>query len=392
VAPLLVLAGVIALDLSGYFRFPALTMISPALASLLIGPTGTAIYAVVAVIGTFVLGMYHGFPGGPHDVTASTGVALGVVISGAISIVASLHRVRRETRLENITRVAEVAQHTILGAVPARMDGLALAVSYQSATADAAVGGDLYEVIDSPWGTRILVGDVRGKGLDAVRIASRVLGCFRVIAPRQRDLASVVGVLDEAVADVGGPEDFVTAMVAQIHQGQLLLVNAGHPDPLLLHDGGADFVAVPTRHPPLGFGVKGAAITTRALKPGDRLIFHTDGLTEARCPANGDFFPFLPAALAAFEHRSLDDGLADIVRWLRDWTGSSLQDDVALLAVEATGPRRGSSPVSRPTAIETPARVPDGATLIGSGPTVAAPAPWCARPGRGSPPRWRARD
>jgi sigma-B regulation protein RsbU (phosphoserine phosphatase) len=50
---------------------------------------------------------------------------------------------------------------------------------YHSAAEQAAVGGDLYEVLDSPWGVRLLVGDVRGKGLDAVRLANRVLGCFR---------------------------------------------------------------------------------------------------------------------------------------------------------------------------------------------------------------------
>jgi phosphoserine phosphatase RsbU/P len=335
-SPLLVLVGDIAVDLGGYGRFPGLTLLSPALAALLVGPVATTVYTVAAVATTFLLGMYHGFAGGPGNMAASVGMAFGVAVAGAIAVTASRHRVDRETKLENITRVAEVAQHTILDTVPPSMDGLGLAVSYQSASADARIGGDLYEVTDTPWGARLLVGDVRGKGLDAVRLASRVLGCFRVVAHSEPDPARVMAALDSAVARAGGPEDFVTATVAQINPDRLTLINAGHPDPVLLHDGTPELVPVHPRQLPLGLGADGTAATTRILSPGDRLLFYTDGITEARNPSTGEFFPLLAAARAAFGRRTLGGGLAEIVRRLSAWTASTLHDDVALLAVEVT--------------------------------------------------------
>jgi phosphoserine phosphatase RsbU/P len=258
-APLLVLVGYTVVELVNYVPYPGLTLLTPALAALLVGPAATAAYTVAAVSTAFLLAMYDGFPGGPGNAATSTGIASGVAIAGGIAVVASLHRVQRETKLENITRVAEVAQHTILGPVPPSLDGLSLAVSYQSATADAEVGGDLYEVTRSPWGTRILIGDVRGKGLDAVRIASRVLGCFRVVAELEREPARVMAALEWTVAAAGGPEDFVTATFVQIEQGRLVLVNAGHPDPVLVHDGTANLVPVQPRQPPLGLGAAGTA-------------------------------------------------------------------------------------------------------------------------------------
>jgi serine phosphatase RsbU (regulator of sigma subunit) len=338
--PLLVLVAHTAMDLAGYARYPGLTLLTPAVAALLVGPALTAVYAVAAVVTSFLLGLYLGFAGGPGNAAVSAGMALGVAIGGTIAVTASRHRVRRETKLENITRVAEVAQRAILDTVPPSLDGLGLAVRYQSAATDAGIGGDLYEITDSPWGVRILVGDVRGKGLDAVRLASRVLGCFRVVAHQERDPACVMVALDRFVARVGGPEDFVTATVAQLDPGRLVLVNAGHPDPLLLHDGAAELVPVHPRQPPLGLGADGTAATTRSLSPGDRLLFYTDGIIEARDPLTREYFPLLPAARAAFERRTLDGGLTEIVRRLSAWTASTLHDDVALLAVEVTRLRR----------------------------------------------------
>jgi hypothetical protein len=360
--PLLVLVGQTAVDLAGYGRYPGLTLLSPAVAALLVRPAMTAVYAAAAVATSFLQGLYFGFAGASGNVAVSAGMAVGVAVGGAVAVTASRHRVRRETTLENITRVAEVAQRTILDTVPPSLDGLGLAVSYQSASADARIGGDLYEVAHSPWGARILVGDVCGKGLDAVRLASRVLGCFRVVAPEERDPARLMAALDSAVARVGGPEDFVTATVAQIDPGRLVLVNAGHPDPVLLHDGTAEFVPVHPRQPPLGLDVDGTAATSRVLSPGDRLLFYTDGITEARHSVTGEFFPLLSAAQAAFTRPTLDGALDEIVRHLSAWTGSTLHDDVALLAVEVTptppptvtatrripDPHRRRLPVSRP--------------------------------------------
>jgi sigma-B regulation protein RsbU (phosphoserine phosphatase) len=116
-------------------------------------------------------------------------------------------RVEREGRLRAVTRVAEVAQRALLGGVPPALGSLRLAVLYASASAEASIGGDFYEALETPHGVRLLVEDVRGKGLDAVRLAGVVLGSFRDVAQDRPDLAQVTAALDRSVARAIGPED-----------------------------------------------------------------------------------------------------------------------------------------------------------------------------------------
>jgi serine phosphatase RsbU (regulator of sigma subunit) len=84
-----------------------------------------------------------------------------------------------------------------------------------SATANALIGGDLYEAVSTPHGVRIIIGDVRGKGLDAVQLAATVLGAFRQAAAVQPDLPSLVKAIDAVVSAVTGDEDFVTALLCR---------------------------------------------------------------------------------------------------------------------------------------------------------------------------------
>ncbi|WP_165036708.1 PP2C family protein-serine/threonine phosphatase, partial [Candidatus Protofrankia californiensis] len=148
------------------------------------------------------------------------------------------------------------------------------------------------------------------------------------------------GSLDAEVSKISGSEDFVTVLLAQITGGNLALVNAGHPDPVLLRDDTVRMLPVTIRQPPLGLGAGDVDITRVVLQAGDRLLLYTDGLTEARNPSTGEFLPLLPTARAAFTNVSLDTSLTALVHALRKWTSSSLNDDVAILAAEVTDRRQ----------------------------------------------------
>ncbi|WP_241834451.1 PP2C family protein-serine/threonine phosphatase [Pseudofrankia asymbiotica] len=355
VMPALTLIAVILLEISNRtWTIRELVVISPMAAATLAGPGLTTVYAVAAVVSALGLGWYDSLDTGMAGGWTAQIVRLGgVAIGGVLAILASRYNTGRETTLANVRRVAEVAQQAILTDVPpVSREGLRLAVRYESAAAEASVGGDLYELVDSPWGTRLLIGDARGKGLGAVRLASRVLGCFRVVARGRRYIHEVLPDLDAEVASVGELDDFVTGIVAELGGRWLTLANAGHPDPVLWRHGRVRLLAPSGRQPPLGLGAgsaraarDNAGVVTVALEPGDRLLFYTDGIAEARDRRTGEFFPLLPAVERALgEARTLDDALADLAATVREWTGSALGDDVALLAAEVPADPRPALP------------------------------------------------
>ena len=97
-------------------------------------------------------------------------------------------RARQADRIVELSRLAAVAQAAVLRPLGPQVGPLAVAGRYISASAAADIGGDLYEALDTPYGVRMIIGDVRGKGLDAVRLASIVLGSYRHVAFERADL------------------------------------------------------------------------------------------------------------------------------------------------------------------------------------------------------------
>jgi phosphoserine phosphatase RsbU/P len=301
----------------------------PILAASFVGPRRTVAVGVVALAVAIGYGRAVGVDllAGAQGVPA---VAIGVatVLSGVVARV----RVEREGRLRAVTRVAEVAQRALLGGVPPALGSLRLAVLYASASAEASIGGDFYEALETPHGVRLLVGDVRGKGLDAVRLAGVVLGSFRDAAQDRPDLAEVAAALDRSVTRAIGPEDFVTVVLVQVlGEGSAIVVNCGHPAPLLVRAGQATALDPPEPAPPLRLGPRPEPLRL-TLALGDRILLYTDGASEAR--ARGGFFPLQAAAAFALVSADLEAGLESLWAELQRHVAGQLHDDVALLLIE----------------------------------------------------------
>ena len=234
-------------------------------------------------------------------------------------------------RLATVTRVAEAAQHAILSAPPPRIGSLHLAARYVSAAAEALVGGDMYEVVRRPGAVRLLIGDVRGKGLDAVRTATIALGEFRSAAADVDDLAAVAVQVDRRLRDYLSAEDFVTALLAEVcEDGSYSLACCGHPAPLIANADGVRMVdVVPTV--PLGLGAV-PELARGQLAPDDRLLLFTDGILEARDPDRR--FVDVLRLLQPLRSGPLDDALEAVLTELRRTVGGELTDDLALLVAE----------------------------------------------------------
>lgn len=305
----------------GYFGLGAL--VAAALCPLRI----TLAVGVLATATAVVSGLWDDRFGSGQHIAA----CLLVIAQVAVACYLSAHRERRSSELRRVRAVAEVAQRALLPAVPTRLDGTAFAARYLSAAEEASVGGDLYEVVATPHTIRVIIGDVRGKGLPAVRLATVVLGAFREAAVTWLDQGQVAAACGRAVAREADPEDFVTALLLDIHpDGRLSLCSAGHHPPLLIGEQASSAPSLPCA-PPFGLGER-FTTTTVTWQVGDRLLLFTDGLVEARNGA-GEFFP-LEGQVELLRGAAPEQALDRLTAILTDHVGGNLHDDLALLLIE----------------------------------------------------------
>ncbi|MFB7509674.1 PP2C family protein-serine/threonine phosphatase [Streptomyces broussonetiae] len=364
--PLLYVAALLALEPLTPVQWPvSFALIAvPLVAAFAYGPVGVAAATLFAIALEGVLagtpccaGRSVGYLWDRHYVASYICTAL----VGALGTVLAAHRIRRERTLADVRFVAEIAQRVLLRPVPHRIGHLQLESLYLSAAAQAQIGGDLFEAVPTGYGVRLLIGDVRGKGLLAVETAATLLGAFREAAYEEPDLPSLATRLETSMLRraerLGGDETgerFVTAVFAEIPAdgGLVYLVNCGHPPPLCLRAGQVRELDSGRSAPPLNLGMlvqDPYHVDVYPFWPGDQLLLYTDGVTETR-DASGTFYPLLervrswgvlpPKELLARLH---DDLLA--------YSPRGLQDDTAALAV-CLLPREPSAPAPTTTSAE----------------------------------------
>ena len=305
-----------------------LLIVGPLLAAARLDAPRTAIVGLYALGLAVLLGIPDGIVGTTEHLLGCLVVATGAALGAWLAH----RRIQQERLLLRVTRIAEVAQQTILRPIPPRMGRVALAVRYLSATEDALVGGDFYEVAVTRHGLRVLVGDVKGKGLEAVQLAALVLASFRAAAAHP-GLVELAAELDHSIRPRLGEEDFVTAVLAQFSRhGQLQLVNCGHPAPLRFRAGAAQRLASAEPTTPLGLDPT-PTIQRFTLAPTDRVLLYTDGLVEARAP-DGRQFELDGQIQAVGAASSLSGALDGLVARLLDHAGGRLDDDLALVLAQ----------------------------------------------------------
>ena len=305
-----------------------LVIVAPLIAATAANARRTALVAGAAVALAIAAGTWPGRLQAPGCWTWPT-VACAV---GVLAVVLAGVRHRGEERLAQMTALAQAAQLALLPPLPPQLTGISIAARYRSATPWASVGGDLYEIIPTGHGVRVIIGDVRGHGLDAVLLARHVLSAFRRSAAAAPALDQVASDISRAIRPHLGEEDFVTAALAQITPGgELTVVRCGHHPPLLHHGGVLRPLASQTVGPPLGLDNNFTAVTA-SWRPGDRLLLYTDGLVESR-DRHGDFLPEdqIATALAA---ASCDQALDALMTAVHRHTGGHGHDDIALLLLE----------------------------------------------------------
>ncbi|MEU6986447.1 PP2C family protein-serine/threonine phosphatase [Streptomyces sp. NPDC046324] len=312
----------------------------PPLAAATRGPKGTAVTSAVCLALQVLLAWRR-----PGHLDEQHHVALyaATFLVGVVSVLLARQRERAQRHLIRANSVAEAMQRTLLRPVPPMLGRVRAAGYYAAGEDGTSVGGDLYDVCATPFGVRAIIGDVRGKGLDAVQTVAAVLGSFRVSAHEWQDLPVLADRLELSIDRNGprgtasDPELFVTALVMELDQDTVRIVDRGHPPPIAVGPRGARRLAT-TPEVPLGLtGLSSvSAVTTEhRLRPGEVLVVYTDGISEAR-NADGTFYPVLERLNEHFSGASAPDPEA-VVSFLetdtRHWSAVPDGDDQAVLAM-----------------------------------------------------------
>ncbi|MEU0670087.1 PP2C family protein-serine/threonine phosphatase [Streptomyces lavendulocolor] len=356
--PWLLVVGGVAYDLLTPPRFTAVPLFAaaPLVAAPLFTARTTLLVGLFAVTAMLALHLGNDTLGETQTVTELVTVAVVAVLALLINRV-----VRRSgERLASARVIAETAQRAVLPTPAERIGGLQVAARYEAAQADAFIGGDLFAVQDTPYGVRLVVGDVRGKGMGAVETVAVVIGAFREAAEQESSLEGVAQRLERALAREGTRRDgldavegFTTAVLAEIPRGAAVVrvVDRGHPEPLMLYaDGRVELLEQAEPALPLGMSDLGAWPDRAYEVPypaGATLLLYTDGLSEARDAAGVFYDPV--ARLAGRLFPGPEAVLDALVSDVRRHTGGGATDDLALLAVsrpaEGQPGRRRTIPV-----------------------------------------------
>jgi len=190
--------------------------------------------------------------------------------------------IKRE-RLKQELEIAATVQQSFLPSTPSYSRN-AVTLSAFSRPA-AQIGGDLYDFIEPVDGMLgLLIGDVSGKGISAALFMAKVISDFRFLARGERSPGTVLSRLNASLTNA--PRGmFVTVMyaIADSGTGQVTLACAGHPPAIHIAETAVKEPDVPSG-PPLGIMDFAYPDTTLQLHRGERLLFVTDGVFDAKNP------------------------------------------------------------------------------------------------------------
>ncbi|WP_091105740.1 PP2C family protein-serine/threonine phosphatase [Nonomuraea pusilla] len=205
------------------------------------------------------------------------------------------------------------------------------------------VAGDSFDYALNDNILHVAVIDAMGHGLDAASMATIAIGAYRHARRVFVSLAETYAFMDDAISRQFGPDHFVTAQLMHVNitTGELELVNAGHPAPLLIRDGRVVQQLESATTLPVGCGGEEPRIAEHLLQQGDRVLCYTDGIIEEHV-AGGE--PFGEERLIRCINR-LGEDLSEAVRadlrrlshTLKGERGGHTSDDATLFMIEWRG-------------------------------------------------------
>jgi len=291
--------------------------------------SGAAAFAAAALAETI-----HGGSFGRWD-TEPFAMLVFVVCLGDVVVTRVFHSERRIAAVGRELETARRIQQSILPKASPSVRGLSVATHYDSMT---EVAGDLFDFVVTPAGQLgVLVADVSGHGVPAAIVASMVKIALAVQEGEVADPGAVLTRMNRALC--GRFElAYVTAVFALIDPAArtLTYASAGHPSPLLRRGDGR-LESLDERGLVLGFlpDARYASAVVRDIAVGDRVVFYTDGITEA-ARVDGEFFGDreFQRLFAGGQVQAAEPFMDTLVEAARRWVGADFSDDVTVVLVD----------------------------------------------------------
>jgi sigma-B regulation protein RsbU (phosphoserine phosphatase) len=183
------------------------------------------------------------------------------------------------------------------------------------------------------WG--LVLADVSGKGTAAALLMAATRGVLRSLAEASCTPSEVLQRLNRLLVDDLPPARFVTMVFAVLDPAErtLTFASAGHLQPLFIHGQEARFLHSEIGLP-LGLGPGDYSETEIQLAPGSRVVFYSDGITEAASPGEEEY-----GQLRLKEHLLQPGSCGEsLLQDVRSFTnGSGLHDDATIITVKMLG-------------------------------------------------------
>jgi len=242
---------------------------------------------------------------------------------------------RTEARMERELLAAQRIQGALLRPVPADDYGVDLAARILSAR---EVCGDLYDFLRyGPTRLGFALGDVSGKGSAAALYGAVAIGILRSMAPQKLFPAELLKQLNQMICERRIEGRFMTMCFSTWGKTtrKLRCANAGQTQPLLLRGGRCEQLNLVGF--PLGiFDDVTYEEWSVILDPGDILVFHSDGLSEATEPQGTQFgIPRLARLIEANATLTANELADRLMSEVREFThAATLQDDRTLVVMK----------------------------------------------------------
>lgn len=241
-------------------------------------------------------------------------------------------------RMEEELNIARDLQMSMLPSSCPEIEGLAIAARSFPAQ---EVGGDFYDFIDlGEDRAGLVIGDVTGKSVSGALVMSAARSVFRMLSEEKYSLRDIMLRANRRAKQDTQSEMFIALLYADLNarSGALTLCSAGQTQPIRLSPASGEAVLIETEGDALPLGLLDDVDyreTSMPLKPGDRIVFYTDGIVEAM-NAEKEIFGFERLLAVIQENGTLkaEDLLETIIAHVKDFSGNAPQhDDITVIVV-----------------------------------------------------------